>query len=79
MCRVELSDFFRSIGDVFGVFPGVAFQAISFPFDQVLESASEHPTVDDLFHNVFHFAIYKLRRRWLRPESARDWVHWGRR
>jgi hypothetical protein len=58
---VKLSDFFRSVGDVSGVFPGVAFQTVAFPFDQVLESSSEHPAVDDFLHNVFLFAVHEFR------------------
>ena len=58
---MELSDFFWSIGDISGVFPSVAFQTVAFPFDQVLESSSEHPAVDDFLHNVFLFAVYEFR------------------
>jgi len=71
---VELGDFFWGIVNVSGVLPSVAFHTVALPFDQILESASEHPAVNDFFHDIFLFTVYEFWR-WLgRSESAWDRV-----
>jgi len=57
---MEPSNFFQYVGNISGVFPGVVFQAVAFPLDQILKSASEHPTVNDFLYNIFLFAVYKF-------------------
>jgi len=37
-----------------------------------LELPSEHPTVQDFFHNVLLFSIYEFRWRWWVPTSPDD-------
>jgi len=39
-----------------------------------LELPSEHPTVQDFFHNVLLFSIYEFRRRWWVLTSPDDWI-----
>ena len=78
VCCVELGDFFWSIGDISRVFPRVGFQAITFPFNQILELASEHPAVDNLSYNTFLLSIYEFWQWRLRSVLTWDWVRWSR-
>jgi len=57
---MEFCNLLQHIFDVFQIFPRVPFYAITFPFDQVLKTSLEHPTVQNLFHNVFLFTIHKF-------------------
>jgi len=50
--------------EIFRVFPGISLYPVAFPLDQVLEFSSEHPAVQDLFHNVLLFPIYEFWWRW---------------
>ena len=57
----------NSIGcviEVIPVFPSVFFNAITFPFDQVLQFALEHVAVKYFFHSIFFFTINKFWQRW---------------
>ena len=47
----------------FSEFPGIPLYPVAFPFDQVLEFSSEHPPVQDFFHNVLLFPIYEFQQR----------------
>ena len=78
-CRVpdmKVSNLFWSITDMVRVFPRIVFHSIAFPSDQVLQLASEHPTVQDLFHDILLFAIHKFwrwRRRLAIPGGQCSW------
>ena len=63
-----------SITNVIPIFPSVVLHAITFPLNQVLELPAEDATVENLFHNIFLFAVDKFRwqRRWC--ISSSDWV-----
>jgi len=39
-----------------------------------LELPSEHPTVQDFFHNVLLFSIYEFQWQWWVPMSPDDWI-----
>jgi len=58
---VELHYFFRGVFEILWVFPGIFLCSIAFPFDQILEFPSEHPTVQDLFHDIFLFSINEFQ------------------
>jgi len=60
--------------EILRVFPGISLYPVAFPLDQVLEFPSEHPTVQDLFHNVLFFPIYEFQQRWRIPMSSDDQV-----
>jgi len=60
---VELRYLLWGMVEILRVFPGIPLYPVAFPFDQVLEFSSEHPTVQDLFHNVLLFPIYEFRQR----------------
>ena len=60
--------------EILRVFPGIPLYPVAFPFDRVLEFSSEHPTVQDFFHNVLLFSIYEFRRRLRVPTSSDDRV-----
>jgi len=60
---VELRYLLWGVVEILQVFPGIPLYSIAFPFDQVLEFSSEHPTVQDFFHNVLLFPIYEFRWR----------------
>jgi len=64
---VELRYLLWGVVEMFPVFPGISFYPVAFPLNQVLEFPSKHPTVQDLFHNILLFPIYKFRRRWWVP------------
>ena len=76
---MKVSNLFWSITDMVRVFPRVVFHAIAFPSDQVLQLVSEHPTVQDLFHDILLFAIHKFWRWRRRLMSSKDRVVWGGR
>jgi len=61
---VELHYLLWGVVEIFRVFPGISLYLIAFPLDQVLEFPSEHPTVQDLFHNVLLFSIYEFQWWW---------------
>ena len=44
---MEFRHLFRGIVDVFRILPGVVLYSVAFPFYQVLQLPSEHPTVQD--------------------------------
>jgi len=67
---VELCYLLWGVVEILQVFPGISLYPVSFPLDQVLEFPSEHPTVQDLFHNVLHFPIYEFRRQLRVPTSS---------
>jgi hypothetical protein len=74
---VEVCYFFQSILNAICIFLEVSFYSITFPFDQVLKSSSEHPTVEDFLCKVFFFfTIDKFQRWWQGPVLARNWVRW---
>ena len=75
--RMEFCDFIWSVADIPGVFPGIAFCSITFPFDQILETSVVHPTVQDLFHYVLFFPVNEFRRRGRMSSSADDRVGRG--
>ena len=62
------------ITNIILIFPSVVLHAITFPLNQVLELPAEDATVENLFHNVFLFAVDKFqwRRRWCM--SSGNWV-----
>jgi len=64
---VELRYLVWGVVEILQVFPGISLYPVAFPLDQVLEFLSEHPTVQDLFHNVLLFPIYEFRRQWRVP------------
>ena len=68
---VELRYLLWGVVEILQVFPGIPLYPVAFPFDQVLEFSSEHPTVQDFFHNILLFPIYKFRRR-LRVPTIRS-------
>jgi len=78
---------FPDVVEILWVFPGISLYPVAFPLDQVLEFPSEHPTVQDLFHNIFLFPIHKFWEWWRVSRSSgnqvidiEDWVkasHWG--
>ena len=74
---MEFRDFIRSIADVSGVFPGISFCSVTFPFDQILETSAVHPTVQDPFHYVLFFPVDEFRRRGRTGMSADDRVSRG--
>jgi len=61
---MELRYLLWGVVEIFPVFPGISFYPIAFPLNQVLEFPLKHPTVQDLFHNILLFPIYKFWRRW---------------
>jgi len=73
---MELCYLFWDVVEIFRVFLGISFYPVAFPLDQILDFPSKHPTVQDLFHNIFLFPIYEFRRRWrvptIRSSGARD-------
>jgi len=71
---VELRYLLWGVVEIFQVFPGISFYPVAFPLDQVLEFPSKHPTVQDLFHNILLFPIYRFWRRWRIPTSSDDQV-----
>jgi len=71
---VEVRYLLWGVVEILQVLPGISLSSIAFPLDQVLEFLSEHPTVQDFFHNVLLFPIYEFRRRWQVPTSSDDWV-----
>ena len=71
---VELRYLLWGVVEILRVFPGISLYPVAFPLDQVLEFPSEHPTVQDLFHNILLFPIYEFRRRWRVPMSSDDQV-----
>ena len=74
---MEFRYFIRGIADISGVFPGIAFRSVAFPFDQILETSAVHPTVQDPFHYVLFFPIDEFRRRGRTSTSADDPVSRG--
>jgi len=64
---VELHYLLWGMVEILRVFPGISLYPVAFPLDQVLEFPLEHPTVQDLFHNVLLFPIYELRQQWWVP------------
>jgi hypothetical protein len=74
---MELRDFLWSIADVSGIFPGVAFCSVTFPFDQILEASTMHPTVQDSFHYILFFPVDEFRRGGRASASADDRVGRG--
>jgi len=64
---VELRYLLWGVVEIFRVFPGISLYPVAFPLDQVLEFPSEHPPVQDLFHNVLLFSIYEFWWRWRVP------------
>jgi len=71
---VELCYLLWGVVEILQVFPGVPLYSIAFPFDQILGLPLEHPTVQDLFHNIFLFPIHEFQGRWQVPTSSSDWV-----
>jgi len=67
---VELHCLLWGVVEIFQVFPGVSLYPVAFPLDQVLEFPSGHPTVQDFFHNVLLFPVYKFRQQWRVPTSS---------
>jgi len=76
---VKLCYLLWGVVEILRVFPGISLYAVAFPFDQVLEFPSEHPAVQDLFHNILLFPIYEFWWRWWVPTSSGDWVIGSRR
>jgi len=60
--------------EILRVFPGISLYPVAFPLDQVLEFLLEHPTVQDLFHNILLFPIYEFQQQWWVPMSSDDRV-----
>ena len=71
---MEVCYHFCSIVKVLCVLPGVVLYSVALPFDQVLESTPEHPTVQDFFHNVFFFTVNEFWRRWRSCTSSSNGV-----
>jgi len=71
-----LCNLFWGIVNIFCIFPSVVLYTITFPFDQVLKSFSEHPTVENCLHYVFLFTINEFWWGGQRCMSARDGVNW---
>jgi hypothetical protein len=71
---VEVCDFFQGIFNIFQVFPSISFCTVTVPFDQVLKTLSEHPTVQNLLDNIFFFPIYEFWGWGWRHVSTGDWV-----
>ena len=55
-----------SITNVIPIFPSVVLHTITFPLNQVLELPAEDATVENLFHNIFLFAVNEFQwwQRW---------------
>ena len=68
---------FLGIVEVFQILLCVPLYSIAFPFDQILEFLSEHPTVQDFFHNIFPFSINKFRWRQCVLTSSNNRVIWS--
>jgi hypothetical protein len=71
---VEVDNLLLGVFDVFRVFPGVVFHSIAFPLNQVLQLPTEHPTVQDFFHDVLILTIYKFWWGRRRLASSGDWI-----
>ena len=61
------------ITNVIPIFPSVVLHTITFPLNQVLELLAEDATVENLFHNIFLFAIdeFQWQRRWYMSSGDR--------
>ena len=67
---MELCHFLLGITKILPVLPSVPLYTIAFPLDQVLKFSSEHPTVQNLFHNIFLFSVDKFWwRQWVPTPS----------
>jgi len=71
---VELYYLLWDMVEILQVFPGISLYPVAFSFDQILELLLEHPTVQDLFHNILLFPIYEFRGRWRVPTSPGNQV-----
>ena len=53
------------VTNVIPIFPSVVLHTITFPLNQVLELPAEDVTVENLFHNIFLFAVDEVQwRQW---------------
>ena len=71
---VELHYLLWGVVEILRVFPGIPLYPVAFPFDQVLEFSSKHPTVQDFFHNVLLFPISEFWQQLRVPTSSDDQV-----
>ena len=71
---VELHYLLWGVVEILQVFPGISLYPVAFPLDQILEFLSEHPTVQDLLHNILLFPIYKFQQWLWVPMSSDDQV-----
>ena len=62
------------ITNVIPIFPSVVLHTITFPLNQVLELPAEDATVENLFHNIFLFAVDEFRWWWQWCMSSSNWV-----
>jgi hypothetical protein len=70
---VEVSNLLLGVFDAFRVLPGVVLHSIAFPLNQILQLPTEHPTIQDFFHDVLLLTIYKFwwgRRRLASSEDG---------
>ena len=74
---VEIGYLFWGIINILQVFPSIILDSIAIPLNEVLESLSEHPTVQNPFHDIFLFTINKFQRRGQVLTSSRNQVLWG--
>ena len=61
------------VTNVIPIFPSVVLHTITFPLNQVLELLVEDATVENLFHNVFLFAVdeFRWRQQWCMSSGDR--------
>ena len=61
------------VTNVIPIFPSVVLHTITFPLNQVLELPVEDATVENLFHNIFLFAVdeFRWQRRWCMSSGDR--------
>src|SRR6266545_2993277 len=71
---VEVSYLLWGIINILQVFPSIILDSIAIPLNEVLESLSEHPTVQNPFHDIFLFTINKFQRRGQVLTSSRNQV-----
>ena len=74
---VEVSYLLWGIINILQVFPSIILDSIAIPLNEVLESLSEYPTVQNPFHDIFLFTINKFQRRGQVLTSSRNQVLWG--